>query len=818
MRYIEKYLQTNLSCLKIVCVLAILSLICIPLLFSHGRLFIGGDMIIPFDGEQVSKYLWQWQDMQNGTFFSLNYYSQYLYFKALDLITDNVYLKGALLLFFINVFAVYGVFKLLRLIDDEVNVFGCFLILVFYLLSPMHYNAWIYLQVYALIPWFFYYVLKSIKYNRIDFLDIVSLNIVVFFASLDLPNPKYLFYLFSGLGVAFAGALLFKRINFDFFLKSKVKLFLFFSLSSYLFIPLANFAINYHPSHYSVGVKAGYTNKVAAKMMDYGVSTVDKMVRLFHDGVAFDPAIRSNYLTNPFVIVANLFFIILIILYFLKNNKRSFHDFILMVLSLFYLFLAVGPNQPFGFIYEIVVTRISVLAFMRTTAGAVFFLSLMYSLLLFSALKHFNNKWLNISFAAALLFTSYPLLNGEYYRNWSPCNSFINKNEYGLKVPEAYFGLKSVINSKKLDARIFVPNANLSYLNMRWGYFGPAALYYFLYNGYFIGNDQVFADLPKHNVGYVFMDDSIYGGGAESSFFSKKNEKVSPLDSEFDFLRLYSVKKGGFLPVVYSPSSVIRSNPPAKKTPIDVAILDNERPIQTVIGTKFRPVLEYKKINPTKYRIIAHGVRGDFMVVLSEKYHNLWKIYLADNAPVQNHQSFSLVNAYKIFAGNGAEQAAAAELSQYVRNGWVTTLGNGESRKINHYHYTPISRKLIDTESYAVDFVSKNNYGTIQNDNLRNGSVFETLFLKALPNANHQLVNYYANAWVIDADLVKRSSPASMVQNGDGSFDLEMIVEFSPQRVFYFSLILTLLSLLVVIFLMLREWLSKRGAALGDNS
>lgn len=54
------------------------------------------------------------------------------------------------------------------------------------------------------------------------------------------------------------------------------------------------------------------------------------------------------------------------------NNKS---ELIFLILVVIYLFFACGPNPPLGRIYEYVVDKISLLAFLRTTAGSVLFLS-----------------------------------------------------------------------------------------------------------------------------------------------------------------------------------------------------------------------------------------------------------------------------------------------------------------------------------------------------------------------------------------------------------------------------------------------------------
>ena len=105
-----------------------------------------------------------------------------------------------------------------------------------------------------------------------------------------------------------------------------------------------------------------------------------------------------------------------------------------------------------------------------------------------------------------------------------------------------------------------------------------------------------------------------------------------------------------------------------------------------------------------------------------------------------------------------------------------------------------------------MDFVSKNFQGTIQNDNLPSGKFYETWFEKPIDDQNHLMVNGYANSWVIDVNKVcgqdseiatpaspslggsldaPRNDKAVCVKNPDGTYDMEIVVEFWPQRLFY---------------------------------
>ena len=137
--------------------------------------------------------------------------------------------------------------------------------------------------------------------------------------------------------------------------------------------------------------------------------------------------------------------------------------------------------------------------------------------------------------------------------------------------------------------------------------------------------------------------------------------------------------------------------------------------------------------------------------------------------------------------GNSEDQASKEELADYIGKGWVTDLGGN------------------------IGFISKNFQGTIQNDNLSTGNIFETFFKKPIDENNHLMANGYANSWIIDAEKLCNDNPEFCIKNPpceigqdksciaqgkDGSYDMEFVVEFWPQRLFYIGLGISGLTLL----------------------
>ncbi len=240
-------------------------------------------------------------------------------------------------------------------------------------------------------------------------------------------------------------------------------------------------------------------------------------------------------------------------------------------------------------------------------------------------------------------------------------------------------------------------------------------------------------------------------------------------------------------------------------------------------GGVVSPTLEFKKINPTKYRVRVHGASGVFPLVFSESFHDGWKSYLVNQGVDSRLRGNDNLSKYKTLDGNAEDQATKDELQNDLDNGYVTTLGDGKEKTIEHKKWAdPVKSSADDhgasgqeqldyAEKYNIDFVSKNFQGTIQNDNLPNGHFWETWFRRPIENnANHLTANGYANSWVIDTNQVCAGGNIKCIRNPDGTYDFEMVVEFWPQRLFYIGLAISLSTLLACIGYLVYDWKKRR--------
>ena len=203
--------------------------------------------------------------------------------------------------------------------------------------------------------------------------------------------------------------------------------------------------------------------------------------------------------------------------------------------------------------------------------------------------------------------------------------------------------------------------------------------------------------------------------------------------------------------------------------------------------------MEFKRSSLTKYRVRIHGVNGNVPLVFSEGFHPGWKVYPSNiNDMLREKPDLkTALNNYRILDGNARDQATRGELENYVLRGQVTDLGDFREKRIRHWEWLDGKEKLGYTEKIKVDFISKNFQDTIQNNNLPSGPFWETWLKKPLSEDIHLTANGYANAWLISPVLICAQNPSFCINNSDGTYDLELIVEFWSQRLLQFGLIVS---------------------------
>lgn len=205
--------------------------------------------------------------------------------------------------------------------------------------------------------------------------------------------------------------------------------------------------------------------------------------------------------------------------------------------------------------------------------------------------------------------------------------------------------------------------------------------------------------------------------------------------------------------------------------------------------------IEFKKVNPTKYRVRIHNARETFPLVFAENYDKNWRIYSSQTLLSRINLSDS--EKYVPLKGNGDDQATKEELTDFIKRGLVTDIGDLRE-KIREHKIRKNGKTIVSNiEKYQIDFISKNIDGTIQNDNLPDGKLWETWFTDSINgNESHFEDDGYSNGWLIDPQDVCKNNQGCII-NTDGTVDFELVIEFWPQHLFYVGL-----GISVVVFLM----------------
>lgn len=156
------------------------------------------------------------------------------------------------------------------------------------------------------------------------------------------------------------------------------------------------------------------------------------------------------------------------------------------------------------------------------------------------------------------------------------------------------------------------------------------------------------------------------------------------------------------------------------------------------------PQLEYKQINPTKYIVNVRGATESFPLIFSESFHAGWKVYVEPG-----------------LAGSGSGK-----------------------------------------------FVSGNNQGTVQNDNLITDKFYDLMFRKPVLNDKHFLINGFANSWWMD--LTELEKQGKIAKNTDGTYDFAVYIEYEPQKYFYIGLVISGITLLGCLTYLGYDWRKNR--------
>lgn len=795
-------------------VLTVLSVI--PIIRTFGRLNIGHDTFIPLIPEFSYKTGYQWNDLNNGVFFSNNYFVWISIFHFFSLLGLNIYQTAFTYQFLIYFLSGLGIFRLYNLFNKGNKLFAL-LPVTFIILSPHYLDHMIYYLGTVGIIWMSYFLFKFIKFKKLTFIDIIGMTISISII-VDLPNPKYHFLVVLLMFLAIIFALLIKLISLKNIISNVKGILLLLVCTMYLTIPFLYFGYSliFHDP-IKINVKQGYVATGVA--LDYGSTFLSKIIRLFHspniDAKGYEVINSFSFFLIYYSIPIIVIGVLPIILRRLDSYTKRV-NLIFYLLALFFLFLAKSSNPPFGFIYDYLLTNFKGFAFMRTTAGIVIFAAVFFSLIygrIFQFAAENTNiagkiKWtISLILITIIITAGYPFWSGSYYLNRSSVNVYLDRSKYGIQIPKEYFLTASFLNKLRLDTKVDIYPYTLGYQNNNWGYYG------FVIYPWVLDKPVITFDKNKlegkiqsnSNARYIYHDKTLEADYKVSSFWNKPEQLVFASDK----IDIYSKSDSDYIPHFYTAKSVIQTSTFTgnllKKIPKEhLAILPDGQNTQVANILLDRPFLEYKKINPTKYRLRIHQANGPFLLSFTENFHPLWKLYLSEQESNTNTQDTLINNVikyYRILKNNANDQATADEVINYIKDGTITTLGDLKKKTQQYYLMNGFEKKKEYEESYTIEFISKNFGGTVQNDNLGTGRFYETFFQQT-SDPPHLKINKYANGWFINPDLICATAvgKSKCKRLADGSHDFELIVEFWPQKLATMSYIISSATIVLLLF------------------
>lgn len=870
-----KFLKNKLFLLITIQVL--LLYICIVNTFPSNYVFALGDMYQIFNFDKfINDLSYTWSNYSSGflPIFPYNIYYYFHYFFSKLFLLD--FSQQSFFYFFIFIFGSFWSFYLSlknithNIKDEYKYLFSLLYSLNFYVIFNNFINTSSgyapILFLYLIIPLIF--ALLNLYINsQVNFKYLCLLGLILFLSNIANGNMAFFialnFFIFLFLVlIIFTNKKLYLKKIFFFYI-------IYFLVTLFSVLPQISEMLSINKSFQN-----------GQSVWDLGNWILGQSVS-FHNllFMVFDVSSSYGY-TNFFLLFGALPFLTLFLTLFLCKSKDKL-VYIFLILLIFCIFLV---NKGAGILSNNMIMYIflsnPILSSLRSFDKALVFMP--YFILIITYLNFikindiFYRKIVLIFLSLSLLIPSYYFISGKVKSRLSSVYEYSDARYSNLvKIPSEYFSLAKSDNYKKLDYKIFSLPYNVinssSWSNFtKWGMVGVDPTVQLFDKGYIVMNNvgKVFnwnygdfwnkQPTDKSNwiiylSGLLNSKNLIYHRDVYKSFIKQTQEKIKSYEAnnytnlvnKNDYFDFYLLNDNFFLPHFYTPKTVISTNQGLELFPYIVTeegykprsaiyfIKTTKVSTDNVPNIKFNPtelkkkavdntpVLEFKKINPTKYRIVVHGAKGEFPVVFSESFHDKWNMYLTEIASLRQAQGKlprnDILSKYKILNGNEGDQASKGELKSFIDKGWISTLGDGKEKEIKHQKWEDNREKLDYVEKYNVDFISKNFQDTIQNDNLSEGNIFETWFIKPIEdNKNHSIVNGYANSWMIDTNKICNNSEivyndnASCIKNADGSYDFEVIVEFWPQRLFYIGLAVSGTTLIGCLSYLAWTWVRGR--------
>lgn len=780
--------------------------------FSQGSIVLGGE------GNYWLNYRIY---LENG-----GYYTWLNYATGIQAASINTFLMYPLILSFMQNDAIRSFFIiatiyvmpftvmyfLLKNIDGS-KISHVIAISLFFVINPFSINF-----LYSLNPWgihtlFIYplYFLILLMFYKSDFLIFYVFGIVSLLFAYTFTNPPQMVLILFMLPVFLAVVQLMQINKIAFFDLIKKTIILYASFLMFHIWWLVQWVLILPDA------QKLYTQKFARSWLE----SVSKDVSLImKDLFSLSWSIPRNadqhflafYYNNQYIKLAS-FIPFFVILYWLTLKRFTHNKVIKAICIILFLMtlLLKAANPPFPQIMFFCFDHVP-LCYLFKTAPEKFGVTFVFfiSLLLFYVLNDIQIKWLKWLFYGYIIIALFPFVSGQYIPPYKTDDKdYITRKYVDL---DEFKDFRNAIDEKKMDFRLLsYPNGGNYQVKMQLHenmfYTGHDPILMNMRHNYIADHMELFnikplyetLDEPVHerlmylySVRYLVVNKRL-----RSWFGNISNKKINELENalnkkykkvaKFGEIDLYETPE--ILPHLFIPKNILTEhgtlNDLTEVLSTNLAVVrpaiyfdgDNTNPLPKTSTYFQTPIVEYKKINAAKYRVVIHGISKTMPLIFSEAYHRMWKAYVIKTEEMTIQEFNNKTRTYKIYHGNEDDQADLLTLMKYFNTSWISAAGP--------------------------NFISKENEGTIQNNNISNGTMYESSFLRSIPDTKHLKVNGFANSWTIDpVELCKANTCR---KNPDGSYDIELLLEFMPQKIFYWTFSFTILLVIsATTFLVLR--------------
>jgi len=591
---------------------------------------------------------------------------------------------------------------------------------------------------YPMLPWLLLLVIKALD-KKMGFTTVSALALFTLLLANGNPSNTLSIIVFTIIFV-----LVFKRAY-----KFKVKrvatyLILLLTFSSYIYLPiLANGSNPYIGNDINLNTASLNFNSIRTSFLN--------LFRFYGFHSAQDFPFHSLQTSNLFFIYLSFFVPTLLILTFIPNRSSEVMVFFLLF-ALIFLFLAKGSHSPLSSWFLQFFNNITILQMYRASYYKfIMFVIISFSILLgFATIKIKSEA--KLRYLKALLYllpflvivSAWPLLGGRSA-----------KKMYLTEIPDEYKQLGEYMRGSPSDSKVLsvpqIPGAHL-----KWGE-----------NNYYTASYY-----PDSTVlGRPVWTNSWFNNNLEKYFFDEGG-----LNRGLDLIKFFNIKY------------ILVHHDVVKSTSAGISSADR---ISSLLDANH----DVEQVSRNRY----------FSVYEIDKSHYLPHIYLPDIVYITNNFSLDVSETGIPLVSNRKEavyfarqnKARLNELETFVSSFKVDRKITVEYKKVsptkyilNVYNATG-TFPLVFSESFHTEWKMY-----VRNNNLEDGSFYETWFRPQLVDRIHFVANGYANSWILNTkDLCRQ--PHLCTLNNDGTYNLSLVLEFKPQQYFYLGLLISGISIIV---------------------